>query len=98
MGFGVWGSLIGVFQNIRIEEYAVDYYQGDRFIFFTDGLLESKNHQGEILGEERLYQIFDNCKNFEGKSACEYRLEELWSFSEGRTVEDDITLLIIDVD
>ena len=94
----VKGSLIGVFQNIRIEEYAVDYYQGDRFIFFTDGLLESKNHQGEILGEERLYQIFDNCKNFEGKSACEYRLEELWSFSEGRTVEDDITLLIIDVD
>ena len=74
------------------------YYQGDRFIFFTDGLLEIKNHQGELLGEERLYQIFDACKDLEGKASCEFILQKLWDFSDGKTVEDDITLLIIDVD
>ncbi|MBK8398497.1 MAG: serine/threonine-protein phosphatase [Leptospiraceae bacterium] len=94
----VKGSMIGVFQNIRIDEYAVEYYQGDRFIFFTDGLLEAKNQLGEILGEERLYRIFDACKNLDGKSACESILEGLWNFADGKTIEDDITLLIIDVD
>ncbi len=94
----VKGQLIGVFQNIRIEEYAVDYYQGDRFIFFTDGLLEIKNHEGELLGEERLYQIFDASKDLEGKASCEFILQGLWDFSDGKNVEDDITLLIIDVD
>ncbi len=94
----VKGQLIGVFQNIRIEEYVVDYYQGDRFIFFTDGLLEIKNHDGELLGEERLYQIFDGSKDLEGKASCEFILQGLWDFSDGKTVEDDITLLIIDVD
>jgi sigma-B regulation protein RsbU (phosphoserine phosphatase) len=94
----VKGQLIGVFQNIRIEEYAVDYYQGDRFIFFTDGLLEIKNHQGELLGEERLYQIFDASKDLEGRTSCEFILQGLWDFSDGKNVEDDITLLIIDVD
>ncbi|HRG45262.1 MAG TPA: PP2C family protein-serine/threonine phosphatase [Leptospiraceae bacterium] len=94
----VKGQLIGVFQNIRIEEYAVDYYQGDRFIFFTDGLLEIKNPTGELLGEERLYQIFDESKDLDGRVSCEFILQKLWDFSDGKNVEDDITLLIIDVD
>ena len=88
----VKGSMIGVFQNIRIDEYAVDYYKGDRFIFFTDGLLEAKNQTGEILGEERLYQIFEASRNLEGKRACEFILEKLWDFADGKTIEDDITL------
>lgn len=94
----VKGQLIGVFQNIRIEEYAIDYYQGDRFIFFTDGLLELKNEKGEMLGDEKLFKIFDETKNLRGEVSCEFILEKLWDFSDGKTVEDDITLLIIDVD
>ncbi|HMV41186.1 MAG TPA: PP2C family protein-serine/threonine phosphatase [Leptospiraceae bacterium] len=94
----VKGQMLGVFQNIRIEEYSIDYYQGDRFIFYTDGLLEMKNYNGEILGEERLFQIFSETKNLKGNESCSYILEKLWNFSEGKTVEDDITLLIIDAD
>lgn len=94
----VKGQMIGVFQNIRIEEYSIDYYKGDRFIFYTDGLLEMKNYAGDLLGEERLFKIFSETKNLEGNQSCSFILEKLWNFSEGKTVDDDITLLIIDVD
>jgi len=51
-----------------------------------------------IRSWNRESQIFSETKNLKGNESCSYILEKLWNFSEGKTVEDDITLLIIDAD
>jgi serine phosphatase RsbU (regulator of sigma subunit) len=92
------GKILGVFQNIHLEEYAVDYYSGDRFIFFTDGILEAKNTERSMLGEEMLYSIFDKTRNLSGQEAIQFIMNELNSFIDCTKIDDDLTLLIIDVD
>lgn len=60
-----------------------------RIYLFTDGVEECRNRDGEMYGDERLYQLFD------GSDPDVYQriLQELQNFSEGVEQDDDITLV-----
>jgi serine phosphatase RsbU (regulator of sigma subunit) len=92
------GQLIGVFQNINIIGFDIEYYPGDRFIFFTDGLLEAKNKKNEMLGEEELYKIFESTRDSTGDEAIEMILSKIDQFTIDKKIDDDLTLLIVDID
>lgn len=94
----VKGYMIGVFPTIKLEENSVDYYSGDRFVFYTDGFLEAKNPEGEIFGEERLFSLFKEGSSIKGDLFCEFVLNRIRDFSKTTNQEDDLTLLVIDVD
>ena len=67
------------------------------FIFYTDGLLEARrNDTKELLGEERLYQIFDSTYGLDGDASCATILRKVVEFTNDPQFEDDITLLIVD--
>ena len=51
------GMALGVQANNRIEERSVLIEPGDSLILYTDGLTEAFSIQGEMYGEERLYQV-----------------------------------------
>src|SRR5690606_26555749 len=45
-------------QNFRVETYKYDLDDGDRIFLWSDGIVEARNPDGELFGEERLRQVF----------------------------------------
>ena len=76
------------------EEKEIVLEAGEAALFYTDGLVEAHNPQGEMFGFPRLRALIsehDEEGRLEG-----FLMEELYSFvGEGWEQEDDITLLTL---
>jgi serine phosphatase RsbU (regulator of sigma subunit) len=56
------GTIVGIFDEVSLEEQQVTINPGDILILYTDGVTEPINDQEEEFGEERLVQtIAHNC-------------------------------------
>lgn len=64
---------------------------GDSLVFFTDGLSEAQNPADGFYGEERLETLL--CQPTEDLQAA--ILADVAAFTEGRPLEDDLTLLLL---
>jgi len=51
------GIILGAFTKIDLEERAIDVARGDIIVFYTDGVTEAMNREGELFGEELLADI-----------------------------------------
>ncbi|MCB1176026.1 MAG: serine/threonine-protein phosphatase [Leptospiraceae bacterium] len=92
------GYLLGVFPEVKVLSKEVYFGRGDRFIFFTDGLVESRNIKSkELLGEQRLQTILSETRGMDGESSCDYIIDKIKKFSASEFLEDDLTLIVIDI-
>lgn len=53
------GSIVGIFENIKIEILTSQAQKGDRFFLYTDGLPEAMNEKREMIGFEQLARIVE---------------------------------------
>src|SRR5215216_659828 len=86
------GMPLGLMSGMSYEEKEIVLEEGEAALFYTDGLVEAHNPQGEMFGFSRLRALIsehDEERRLEG-----FLMEELYSFvGEGWEQEDDITLL-----
>jgi serine phosphatase RsbU (regulator of sigma subunit) len=67
---------------------------GEAALFYSDGLVEAHDPQGEIFGFPRLRVLVT--EHAEERALGDFLLEKLYSFvGEGWEQEDDITLLTL---
>jgi sigma-B regulation protein RsbU (phosphoserine phosphatase) len=71
---------------------------GDRFLLYTDGLIEPENASGDSFGEARLEQVIRMNQSGSPSALADQLLAEirLWQPATS-TQQDDITLIVIDV-
>ncbi|MCS7028620.1 MAG: serine/threonine-protein phosphatase [Bacteroidia bacterium] len=76
---------------------SVKYDTGDIFVFYSDGLTETQNVEGQCYGLERLKKIvLDNAQK--DVYDIEYAiLQDVYKFKENTTLSDDFTLQVIKV-
>ena len=55
------GAALGAFKRAVYKEMALDFRPGDAIVFYTDGIVECKNKNGEMLGYERLKNTLLQC-------------------------------------
>jgi serine phosphatase RsbU (regulator of sigma subunit) len=56
------GFFIGMFDQAEYGDKSVEMRQGDRFMVFTDGIIEAfSDERGEQFGEKRLLACFKDC-------------------------------------
>jgi serine phosphatase RsbU (regulator of sigma subunit) len=80
--------------EMSYEEGEVSLEEGDCVLFYSDGLVEAHNPQGELFGFPRLRALV--AKHGEENSLEETLFGELYSFvGDGWEQEDDITLLTL---
>ncbi len=48
------GTILGIMEDVVLEEDSFDLASGDLLVFYTDGISEATNVEGELYGEERL--------------------------------------------
>ena len=51
------GAALGAFKKAVYKEMPLDLKPGDALIFYTDGIVECKDKNGEMLGYDRLKQL-----------------------------------------
>lgn len=90
------GFFVGVFKDTVYEEQEVFLDEGDRILFFTDGILEAKNRSGEEFGLQRLTRIFIEERNTYASDLIYIIKNSVNRFCEN-IVEDDITIAIMEI-
>jgi serine phosphatase RsbU (regulator of sigma subunit) len=87
---------LGLMPGMSYEEKEIVLEPGEGVLFFTDGLIEAHNPQGEMFGTPRLRGLLSE-HPMRGTDLCITLMEELASFTgEGWEQEDDITLLTLE--
>jgi sigma-B regulation protein RsbU (phosphoserine phosphatase) len=87
------GLPLGVDANEAYAEACAELQPGDGVVLYTDGITESMNAEGELLGTARL----DAAVAREGDAEGTVRevLESVWAFTGGSALTDDRTLLAL---
>jgi serine phosphatase RsbU (regulator of sigma subunit) len=87
------GMPLGLMPGMGYEEKKVTLGGGDRVLFYSDGLVEAHNPEGEMFGFPRLRALV--AEHAEG-SVVDFLMDELRSFTGERwEQEDDITLVAL---
>jgi sigma-B regulation protein RsbU (phosphoserine phosphatase) len=88
------GMVLGVQEDRDYELRSISLSHGDVLTLYTDGYSEAFNPVGEEFGEERLIEtIVENRCGSPDEIARALR-EELLRFTEGKPLDDDLTIVI----
>ena len=89
------GMPLGLMPGMGYEEKEVVLEADDRVLFYSDGLVEAHNPEGEMFGFPRLRRLVAEHDEEEGVLV-DFMMKELYSFTgEGWEQEDDITLVML---
>jgi serine phosphatase RsbU (regulator of sigma subunit) len=88
------GQPLGANPDTSFETLSIDVLRGDTFVWFTDGIIECENEQGEQFGERRLRSI---CQRTAPRGPVAVRdavMEAVDTFRGDCPQGDDITLVV----
>ena len=89
------GPLVGVAKNMNYDLYSIPFKSGESFFVYSDALIETKNHDGVLLGEDGIHNYVSNLQK---KINNENYLDPLIRFfneNHSSYLKDDLTLLNI---
>jgi sigma-B regulation protein RsbU (phosphoserine phosphatase) len=93
------GFPLGLFPQATYDEHTITAKPGDLFVFFSDGIVDAENPEGEMFGTERLTEVLR-----EHPSACNSAqatvdaiLAAVAAFQAGTAHFDDETLVVLRV-
>jgi len=92
-GIGLGLDYSGSFTN-TIKEMEINLKNNDILVFYSDGITESKNHNMEDFGYDRLEKLIQSNKEKDVDSIANSIMQELTQFSKDSSQHDDITLVI----
>jgi sigma-B regulation protein RsbU (phosphoserine phosphatase) len=88
------GLLLAATDLATYAEITLPLQPGDRFLLYTDGLVEARNAHGTLLGEDALSAAFLAAARLTPDKAADYMIAtaERWAKSQ----DDDLTVLVCD--
>ncbi|MGZ4787224.1 MAG: PP2C family protein-serine/threonine phosphatase [Terriglobales bacterium] len=92
------GLLFGVLKQTDYPVRELSLRAGDRFLLYTDGLVEAENDKGQVFGDGQLQEMIAANTTLPATELSVIILEKLgrWQSQSGAQ-QDDVTLIVIDV-
>jgi len=95
---GNGGVPIGLLPDIPYQRFETKLEKGDRVFLYTDGFTECEMLDGEMLGEDGLLQLIDQCEtSLNGK---EFLDDLFWTLTQnmkkGSGLEDDVSATLFE--
>jgi sigma-B regulation protein RsbU (phosphoserine phosphatase) len=87
------GPPIGILRDLKYKSYGGPIEEGDMFIFYTDGIYEIFNDEGEMFGLERFLDVLKKHMDRSSPKILAKMVEEGGVFSNKSEFCDDICLL-----
>jgi len=91
------GLPIGIIADAPITEETIALRPGDMLVFYSDGITEAENPQGELFGIERLKKILTDQPYRPASDMSQLITEAIEDFQVVSTFSDDITLIVLKV-
>jgi sigma-B regulation protein RsbU (phosphoserine phosphatase) len=91
------GFPLGLFPNVDYEEFTLATQPGDFIIFFSDGIVDAQNQEGEMFGDDRLKAIVKKNAPKSASKIADAILTEVGKFQHGRERFDDETVVVLKV-
>lgn len=91
------GMPLGGFIGTEREEIIFEVQSGDTVLLMSDGLPEMLNPNDEMLGYERTKELFGEIAAESTDEILNYMLNASTEWADGKSQEDDVTLVVIKV-
>src|SRR5438309_3555698 len=90
------GLILGMFENATYETLQCPLRAGDRYVLYTDGIVEAASPAAELYGEDRFMRFIDDNQALGAEQFADALLDEVsqWSQPACQGQQDDITLLL----
>jgi phosphoserine phosphatase RsbU/P len=88
------GMVLGVFTEVTYDQAEVAVAPGDRLVFYTDGITEARNVEGEEYTEDRLLAAALAVRAEPADTIKAALLDDVNAFTGGK-FEDDATLIVV---
>jgi len=88
---------LGIREHYEFNEHTVRIESGDFIALCSDGFIESRNRRNDEFGFERLEESIFKHRRKGSKDVCNGVANDLFDFLSGRTHEDDLTFLVMNV-
>ncbi len=89
------GPLLGAFNKSSYTQAEKQLKSGDLLVFYSDGLDEAENRNGEMYGEDRILEFVRSRAGESAEAVREAIVRDVLSFTEGAGLQDDLTLLVV---
>lgn len=87
--------VLGAFQDVSLEEGEIAIAPGEALIFYTDGVTEARNAEGEFFGEERLYEALMSHREGDAEELLQGVASTVADFAGPTPQSDDFTLVVV---
>lgn len=88
------GTVLGLMEDSRYERGQLDILAGDLYVFYSDGLTDRADREGQMYGVDRLKQAASRCSRDPARIVLYTLLGDVQGWSSGTPAEDDITLIV----
>jgi serine phosphatase RsbU (regulator of sigma subunit) len=89
------GLPLGVDDDTEYDEREVVVEAGSSIVFYTDGVVEAMNGQGEMFTFERLFDVLDRHQALPPKDLVHRIMDEVQAFTGAAPQADDITVVVL---
>jgi len=91
------GLPLGLFDDAEYDEFTFRAKPGDKFVFFSDGILDARNQAGELFGRSRVEQIVAQSDGVSAEQLVELLFSAVAEHAAGVETFDDQTVVVIKV-
>jgi serine phosphatase RsbU (regulator of sigma subunit) len=89
------GIVLGIFEDIELEERAIQVAPGDLLLFYTDGVTEARDLGNQLFEEERLRDVLVAHPEASAQQLVGAVIEAVEAFSRDTPQADDLTLFVV---
>jgi len=91
------GLIIGVKKSVMFEERVIELKQGDVVLFYTDGLNEATDKQGEPFSVERIWELLRDVAPLPVPEIIDSFYKAVARFTGSETLQDDISVVVLKI-
>jgi phosphoserine phosphatase RsbU/P len=88
------GLVLAASEGSTYSDKSMPLQAGDRLLLYTDGLVEARNEQGELFGEERLNRAVLDSSGLTPDAAADEMIAAVQKWAKSQ--DDDLTVLVCD--
>jgi sigma-B regulation protein RsbU (phosphoserine phosphatase) len=89
------GTVMGVFEDIELEENEIHLAPGDLIVLYTDGITEAMDADEQLFGEARLQEAIMSKKGGSAQEILDAIIAATLDFIGDTPQADDLTLFVI---
>lgn len=91
------GRPVGFFEESDASLASIRFEQGDRLLFYTDGIVEARNAAGELFGIDRLKELLAMSSDADHQEFLDRLFNALNAFGAADPPKDDCTAIVLDI-